>query len=342
MVDVATLQGGSTALLYTGPNKVFTDQAFTTFDSTFASDEVSAYNIGSGAVPSPSTSTNNSLVVGPTSTNTTLPNGYTSVFDIAGNDSVYGGDNSLTAYLQGGLAKGTVFDTGTGNDLIYAGGPDTILAGSGSNTIYGGAGGVTATGGTGKMYFAGGAGSVSAIGGQGDTTLLGGAGGTSYLQGGSGNNVLVAGSGTASSVLVGGANATEFGFGDGLVSMVAGTGTSIMNGLTGNGQEIMYTSSTGTAVMALNDAADTVVGGGGASTVVGGTGSDVFGFIAGHAGGTELILNMTANDIVVFGNYGATPITNEAVTDGSDVVTLADNTTIIFGGVDHKIFNNLQ
>ena len=340
MAEFATILGGSTMLSYTGASKGITAQAFASFNTTFSSQEVNAYYIGGVTVPPPSVSTNGSLIIEAPATNTTLPSGYTSVFDVAGSDSVNGGNSSLTAYLQGGLAKGTDFNTGSGNDLIYAGGADSVTAGSGANTIFGGSGSVTVQGGAGALYFQGGPGSVSVTGGQGNTTLLGGIGGSDYLAGGGGTNLLVAGNGAGSSTLVGGLNATEFAIGTGPVVMVAGTGTSLLNGLTGSGTETMFTGG-GTALMALNGAADTVVGGSGHSTVVGGTGHDVYGFLAGHASGSEVIFNISASDIVVFGGYGGDPITSENVTNGSDVVTLSDNTTITFAGFDHKIFGNL-
>ncbi len=54
------------------------------------------------------------------------------------------------------------------------------------------------------------------------------------------------------------------------------------------------------------------------------------------------MLNLHAGDVVAFLGYGADPIASENVVGGSDVVTLSDNTVIIFGGYDHKIFGGLQ
>jgi hypothetical protein len=44
---------------------------------------------------------------------------------------------------------------------------------------------------------------------------------------------------------------------------------------------------------------------------------------------------------VVFGDYGQHPITSEGVVNGADLLTLTDGTTILFEGIDHKIFNGL-
>jgi Ca2+-binding RTX toxin-like protein len=110
----------------------------------------------------------------------------------------------------------------------------------------------------------------------------------------------------------------------------------------GTGNEVFTTSpvgNVGTVVMGLNNAADTVVGGSGASTVVGGSGKDVYGFVKGHAGGSEVIIGLKTTDVVAFDGYGSNPIASEVVKNGADVVTLTDGTSITFEGYDHKIFS---
>ena len=81
-----------------------------------------------------------------------------------------------------------------------------------------------------------------------------------------------------------------------------------------------------------------MVGGTGNSTVLGGAGPDVYGFLDGHAGGTEAIEGIKANDILVFGGYASYPIASEGVVNGSDTITLTDGTVITLVGFDQKVF----
>ena len=208
-------------------------------------------------------------------------------------------------------------------------------------TVTGAPGNVTVTGSTGSLNFIGGTGAATVAGGSGNTTLFGSTGdANTVLTGGSGTNILVAGSGAGASTLIGGSGkTTELGKGSGPVEFVAGAnGNTTMAGQFGTGVETFFTAPATTALMALNGAADTVVGGTGNSTVVGGTGPDVYGFLNGHAGGTEAIEGIKANDILVFGGYTSYPIAREGVVNGSDTITLTDGTSITLVGFGHKVF----
>jgi hypothetical protein len=144
--------------------------------------------------------------------------------------------------------------------------------------------------------------------------------------------------------------------------LVGGTGISIYNvlgsnslavagagGVTGinesasTGPETITTNplgNSGTLVATLGAGADSVIGGGGASTITAGSGSDIFAFIKGHAGGSEVIIGYSAGDNLAFAGYGytATDLPSEAVGALGDVITLNDGTTITLAGIDHKIF----
>ena len=97
---------------------------------------------------------------------------------------------------------------------------------------------------------------------------------------------------------------------------------------------------TGALVAILGSGADSVLGGSGAATITGGSGNDVFAFIKGHAGGSEVIIGFTAKDNLAFAGYGYTgaSLPTEAVGGFGDVITLSDGTTITLAGFDHKIF----
>jgi serralysin len=280
-------------------------------------------------------------------TSVIVPSGYSSVFDASGGDTINGGDNNLNVFL----GAGTEFNTGGGSDLIHAG-ADTITAGSGSttvigaddNTVYGGSGSIIDDNSGGRsLLFVGGSGAVSVAGGSGNSIMFGStSAASSYLRAGSGNSTLLGGSGTGASTLIGGGNVVEFARGSGPTTFIAGTGHSIIDGATGSGPELIFTSAVGkdaTALIALNNAADTVVGGSGNSTVIGGGGPDLYGFIAGHAGGSETIFGLKADDAILFGGYGKTPIASESVSNGSDAIKLSDGTTITLVGIDHKLFS---
>jgi hypothetical protein len=90
----------------------------------------------------------------------------------------------------------------------------------------------------------------------------------------------------------------------------------------------------------MNAGASSMIGGSGASTVMGGTGDNVFGFVKGHAGGSETIYNFSGQDNLAFQGYGysADLVPVETIVDGNDVMTLNDGTLITFVGVGQKIF----
>jgi hypothetical protein len=151
---------------------------------------------------------------------------------------------------------------------------------------------------------------------------------------------------------VSGANTTLVGGTGNTIASVSGANSLAVAGSSGvtgidesgsTGPETIATNplgNSGTLVAFLGSGADSVLGGGGASTIEGGSGNDVFAFINGHAGGSEVIYNFTAIDNFAFAGYGysATNLPTEAVGTLGDVITLSDGTTITLVGIDHKIF----
>jgi autotransporter passenger strand-loop-strand repeat protein len=207
-----------------------------------------------------------------------------------------------------------------------------------SGTVYGASGGNVVLGGAGNLLFIGGLGAVSVFGGSGSTTLFGsmGASATSLLVGGTGSNLMRAGAGA--STLIGGSGTNVlYAFGPAGNVFIAGAGATTVNGTMGTGPQQMFTGA-GTALMALNGVTDTVVGGSGDSSIQGGAGQDIYGFVESHAGGTEVIFGLKANDILVFGGYGAAPIASEKVVEGSDHIMLTDGTVIVLQDIAHTLF----
>ncbi|WP_158806420.1 MULTISPECIES: hypothetical protein [unclassified Acidisoma] len=282
-----------------------------------------------------------------------VPGSYNAVYDGTFGDTVTtGADNQMTFLQDNGVGNGTVLNLTFGSNTIFAAGADTINTGSASTLIFAGRNDVNVHGGSGSMYFVGGSGAVSILGGSGPTTLFGSYSANTLLEAGSGQNVLIAGAGPENTTLVGGSGSTwEFANGSGPVTMYAGNSSgsgaspaiSILVGVTGTGPELMKTGS-GNALIGLNAAADTVIGGSGASTVLGGIGDDVYAFVKNQTEGTEVILGFkVGKDALVFSpGYGDKPVASETIEKvagygTSDVIQLTDGTTITLIGVSHKI-----
>jgi serralysin len=229
------------------------------------------------------------------------------------------GADTISASSIADISSGGNSITTVGQSIVFAGPNDTITSAAAS-TIFGGA--------TGVSHFA-----VSGA----DSSIVGGVGG--FVGSASGaNSTLVGGSGN-SIFTVTGANS--------LAVSGPGPGVTGINEAGSTGAEVIATNplgNSGTLVATLGSGADTVIGGSGASTINGGSGNDVFGFIKGHAGGSEVIFNFTAKDNLAFGGYGysATDLPAEHVAAfigvTSDVITLNDGTTITLVGIDHKLF----
>lgn len=331
MSDNTTVTGGQT-LSWNFTGSTYSAVSNAQFEELYSATATT----GEGTDVAAASSSSNILYI-PSGSYTAVPDGYVAVYDASTNDTIMGGESDPIYFLN----NNTTLELPTSDSIVYANGDDLVMTGSGSNTVYAGSGAVSVEGGSGDLSFVGGTGSVSVYGGSGSQTLMGSTGtGTTYLQAASGNSTLYGGTGTAASTLIGGTNTTEFAEGSGTTVMVAGTGNSTIDGLTGTGNEAVYTSpisKTGTALIALNNAADTVIGGSGSATVIGGSGGDVYGFVNGYAGGSIVIEGFNASDNIAFGNYSGNPIASETVANGSDVMTLTDGTTITFVGIDHKL-----
>lgn len=241
-------------------------------------------------------------------------------------------DQQVPLSLQSDGQGGTLLTLGTTSDGI-------VLAGSTGATVQGDSAPLTFVGGNGSVSVSGGAGAVSLFGATSATatTYLAGGSGTSYLQGGAGATTLVAG--TGASTLVGGSGPTiMLGNGAGPEELVAGSGATTINGTSGTGPEAIFTGS-GAAIIAMGSGADSLIGGSGVSSVIGGATPDIYGFIDGHAGGSEIILGLKATDTLAFGGYAGNPIASEGVIAGSDLIRLSDGTLLLLQGIDHKIFS---
>jgi hypothetical protein len=243
----------------------------------------------------------------------------------SGVSTLTGGDVITSANGSYTLSASVIDDASSGGNSITTINPSIIFAQSG-DTISSAA-------------------ATTILGAQSGTTTFALSGANSSVTGGSGsivgtasgaNTTLIGGTGTANAFTLSGSNSLA----------VAGQSpgvTHVTLDETSGGSEITTNplGNSGTLIATLSaSGADSVIGGGGVSTITGGGGADVFGFVKGHAGGTETILNFTSSDTFAFGGYGysLSNLPTEVVTGGNDVITLSDNTVITLVGIDHKVF----
>jgi Ca2+-binding RTX toxin-like protein len=307
---------------------------------------------------------------------TVLPSGYKAIVDIAKNAVIFGsGDANESALITGNatfiatgaMGSGTIvggggdnriiipasvaggwsINTGNGDDTVLAlgSGNDTISAGGGHNAIMLGSGNnvvqstgddtvsagsghetIAATGtssdvifgNSSALFFVATGGSATVFGGSGSDTFFGGTGPDEVHGGTGGNNFLVAGTGAA----------TLFGGGNGDQLFAAGSGAQALHA--GAGNETLFGG--------FSSGNDTFFGGTGNASITGGSGTNLFVFADGEAGGNASIQGFASGrDHVDLQGYGknevAKALKSQAVVGGTDTITLSDHTTISFANV---------
>jgi Ca2+-binding RTX toxin-like protein len=244
------------------------------------------------------------------------------------------GDNSI---LLGG---GTYQIATTGDDVIQAGAGNVTVGATGSGSDY-------ITGGSGNLVFLGNStGNVTITGGSGSDTYFGGSG-SAYVQGGSaGNNFLFAG--TGATTLIGGGSGDQL-YANGSAGQVleAASGNATLSGLFSSGADTFYAGS-GSDQITGSFGADTFVGGTGAASITAGLGgtSDVFQFVDGSSGGTDLVAGLTSASQVSINLVGYGPneaqnaVNTQSSTANSVTITLSDNTKITFDNITHLSTSN--
>ena len=321
--NVLEAGGGNTTLIGGGVSDVF-------YGSKSGTDVITAKG-------------SNATIVGGGGSATITGGGDGVIYAGNGNNQLFAGNGDV---LVGGagptemvLATGNVAFGGAGNNTIYAArnANDILVGGAGTTTMVL-AGGATAFGGTtgtsliqagaeGQDTIVAGQGNVvatlagndEAFGGTGSSTITGSAAGNDIVVGGSGNTTFVQGTG----------DETYFGS-TGATTMYGSSGTS--NILTGSGN-MMLIAGSGTTNLDLE---------GGSTTVFGGTGYDAYLIGNGFAGGQTFISNFKLNtDQIFLANYGASPVTSIASSNGNTAISLTDGTSITLLGVTHLAPNSL-
>lgn len=258
-----------------------------------------------------------------------------------GNDTILAQGSGDDTISPGG--GNNVIRLGAGSSLIDSAGADTITASTGSETV-----GTSDPGATDVVYgiasnllFLGGGAGLTVFGGTGSDTVSLGSNGPELLFGGSaGNNYLQAGSGPAT-LFGGGNNDQLFAAGSSAQELHAAGGNATLDGIGSSGSDTFYGGS-GTDQIFGNGTNNTVVAGTGAATVTAiASAHNVFNFISGAAGGTELVeglTNMSQVNIQLTGygpNEAANALSGQTTNGSSVTITLSDNTKITFDNITH-------
>ncbi|MBR1157190.1 tandem-95 repeat protein [Bradyrhizobium sp. JYMT SZCCT0428] len=254
----------------------------------------------------------------------------------AGNDAIYGTDDSDIAYCGDGadiLVLGNRNDYGNGgdsNDYIYAGAGDDILVGGAGLDVRLGQGGNDAIyGGPGFNYLFGGNGSDTLVGSDStaasDVNVMFGEDGADYLYGGVGANYFYGGAGV--DTMAGGSGLNIFissGEPDGNV-IYGGSGQNYVYG--SNGGDTV-TGGAGVDVFSDGIGADNVTGGGGVDYVWGGGGSDTFRIDDTHAE-VMVIQDFNTGKVNDVLDFSGTSLHSFADVQAAEFYAAGINTTII-------------
>ncbi len=343
--NVILAQGGNNLITSTGtdlinlPTGNATVNAGTNSPTVFLGSGASQFNGGNGQA---------TVVVG----------GAAATLTSAGRDQLWmqagGGvvNSSLADTVIGGSGAATV-NAGAGNDFAFAGsGPLSFIGGSGASTVLGASAGTASIiGGAGSVIaiaygatrFVGGSGAATVAAFGGSATITGGSGSGVYQGGPGGLNRITAGLGGHATMIGGGAGDVLTGNARGGDVFQAGSGAETMSGAGATGANKFYGGS-GAEMLLLGNGGDQVLVGTGSETLVGGTGADLYAFTSGNRA-TVTIQNFAATassgqglrDYVSFVGFAtgeATRALAAATTvAGSEQLTLADGTKILFQGV---------
>jgi Ca2+-binding RTX toxin-like protein len=251
------------------------------------------------------------------------------------------GSDSISA----GLGNNNI-QLGSGQYYITTTGTDSILGGSGSETVQAaGNGSDLISGGASDLFFVGAAGGATIYGGSGSDTVFGGSGSTFAVGGTAGNNYMVAGTGLAT--LFGGGSGDQLYASGSEAQLLAAAGGNETLNAGGSSGPVTLVAGSGTDQISTGIGADTVVGGAGTASINAALGTDVFQFINGQAGGTDVVTGIYSSQNVSINlqNYGpgevASAVAGQTTTgsgiSGTVTLTLSDNTQITFDGFSTKL-----
>lgn len=296
-------------------------------------------------------------IVGGTGANTIFLGRGADTVQSGGHDTIIAGAGELTARTSGDA----LLFAGAGNDTIsvvsgslqaFGGsgrltvrnvvGNVTVQAGAGGSTVDGGPGRVTAWGrAAGDAFFGGQFGGNTLVGGAAAETLVGGGAGDLLIAAPSGGDLLAAGPGnvtltgagsTGANTYFGGSGASVIATGAGDDTVMGGSGAATIFG--GSGHTDIFAGG-GPSLVIAGPGGDYVQAGTGQATVLAGTGADLFGFVSGHGGSTELIVGFKPGaDLIALQGFGpdavAAALQTAQVVGKDTTIHLADDTRITF------------
>ena len=247
----------------------------------------------------------------------------------------------VNATIGAGGGQNTIL-LGNGRDLIVSAGSDTILGGSGSVTIDATAAkGDVVQAAASNLYFVGGAGGATILGGTGSDTYFGSTSahaGKQLIEGGSGgNNILFAGNGAAT--LIGGGKGDQlFAFGSSAQWLKAGVGNETLSAAASSGADTLSRrvrkGSAGWRPWRRHLCRRRRPCHGQA-----GFGGDVYAFMKGQAGGSELVTGIFDPSGIKIALVGYGPhevdhaLSSATVNHGSITIGLTDGTKVTFQDV---------
>jgi Ca2+-binding RTX toxin-like protein len=246
---------------------------------------------------------------------------FTTIPEVAGDDTLTGGD---------------------GNDTLYGeAGADSLAGGTGNDRLFGGAGNDTLQGDAGDDLLSGGAGINQLVGGDGNDTFIGGAG-ADNMSGGAGMDMVdysASGAGVAvdlSSNTVSGGDAANDTITGGIDGIVGSAWNDTLTGFDGQGADYtnVFFGGGGDDILDGRGGDDRLYGGDGDDTLIGGTGADLL------DGGTgDDVIHIGAGDTVTGGAGNDTFLLDPAALGGGTITVdggEGDETggdTIDFGGL---------
>lgn len=229
-----------------------------------------------------------------------------------------------------------------GSVILGGGVLPAVLGPPSADTIIGGAGAITVNASYANDFVFAGPGALQFTGGLGASTILGNAAGTASITGGAGSVIAVAYGTTNFTGGSGAATVAAFGGG---VTINGGTGTGLFLGSpdgnsrisAGTGRATMFGGGDGDVLTAGSAGLGILVAGRGAETLVGGAGADLFAVVRGTAS-NAVVQNFTkGQDFITFTGFSApevaSALSSAGLVGGSQQLTLADGTKILFAGI---------
>jgi hypothetical protein len=314
--DVINVGGGNSTIVVSGNSTVSGGTGSNHYtlggDDLLVSRGFDAVTVGSGAHAAISATT--FISVSETNATVSLAMLTPSTADavtVSGGTATIGGVGAKAGIsVSTGATGGVAIQLGSGSDTVWSAGADTISAAAGAASVQA-SGAVAVAMGTGSLFLYG----------SGSGTVQGGAGTFSYSGWGSGGLTFAGGSGNA---VISGAQ--------GALDVTAGAGNITLSG----GSASRFVAGSGQAVVRETSGSNSVIFGSRSTTVLGGGGTDLYRFVAGQGGGTDLISNFRIGfDKLSLEGFAADPIQSQSAGAAGLTLSLADGTQVTLAGIQH-------